>query len=524
VFDILIKNGIVYDGTGSDGEKLDVAINGGSIVAIGHLEPAEAKQVIDASGKAVAPGFIDCHSHSDLSAITNPLAESKVFQGVTTEIVGNCGVSAAPFHTEVLNGFLADFSDQLESKPSWHSLDDYFELVSKRGTSVNIASLIGHGNVRLLVVGLDEGLATPEQLRRMRQLIEQCVEQGAVGLSTGLIYPPGMYADTNELVECARALKTAHGIYASHIRSEGDKLIEAICETIEIGRRAEVPVHISHLKTSGKANWSKLDRVFEEIEQARNEGVRVTCDRYPYIAGATWLAAVLPDWAQAGGRDLILDRLRDVSRRARIQTELEQANPAGDRWYRVMVTSVKDRVGEDFEGLTVAEIAGMRGVEPAAAVVDLLIETDLGAGAIMFSMCEENMRRILKKPYVMIGSDAWAIRVDDERGKVHPRAYGTFPRVLGRLVREGLFSLAEAVHKMTGMPAETFRLAKRGFLREGCFADVVVFDPDRIMDPATYEKPNQYPAGIECAIVNGRVTVQNGSHTGARAGRVLRGT
>jgi len=524
VFDVLIKGGILHVGTFGPGQKLDIAVAGDTIAAIGHLEEVEAERVIDATGMVVAPGFIDCHSHSDLSIIADPLADSKLRQGVTTEIVGNCGTSAAPFHEEIFSGFMADFRDELLKKPSWRSLRDYFDVIEKQGIATNVASLVGHGNIRLLVIGSGGGAATRKQLRDMRTLVKQCMREGAIGFCTGLIYPPGMYADTAELTECARALKRANGVYASHIRSEGDAVLEAVREAIEIGRRAEVTVHISHLKVSGQANWPKLDRVFEEIERARNEGIQVTCDRYPYTAGATWLAAVLPDWAQAGGRESILKRLASESERERIEEELRKTYGTDDRWRRIMVVSVKDRVGEDVEGLMVAEIAEMRHTEPASVVADLLVETDLRAGAITFSMSEENMRRVLKRPYVMIGSDAWAVRAAPGQRYTHPRAYGTFPRVLGRLVREGLFSLLEAIHKMTGMPAETFHLTRRGLLQEGWFADIVVFDPERVIDLATYQEPHQYPVGIEYVIVNGRIAVEAGNITGECAGRVLRGT
>jgi N-acyl-D-amino-acid deacylase len=524
VFDILIKNGTVYSGAGGDGERLDVAIAGDAIAAMGRFEAAQAAHVVDATGMAVAPGFIDVHSHSDLSILASPLAQSKVHQGVTTEIVGNCGLSAAPFHEETVGELIEGVDESLLPEPEWSSFSDYFDLVAGRGASVNIASHVGHGNVRAIVIGLDEKVASENQLEQMRELVERSMQEGAIGLSTGLIYPPGMYAGTDEVVACARALKAANGVYVSHIRSEGYKLVEAVQEAIQIGKRAEVPVHIAHLKASDPSHWSKLDRVFDEIEAARNEGVQVTCDRYPYTAGATWLAAVLPDWAQAGGRDAILARLRDPTERDKIVPELRKRDTTGDRWQRVMVASVKGGGGEDLVGLTVEEVAELRGVEPAAAVVGLLLETNLGASAIFFSMSEEHMRRVLTKPYVMIGSDSWATAVETEGVQTHPRACGTFPRVLGRLVREGLFPLAEAVHKMTGLPAQTFHLTRRGLLREGWYADIVVFDPERVFDPATYEEPHRYPAGIECVIVNGKVTVQKSEHTGERAGRVLRGT
>lgn len=523
MFDILVKGGILYDGAGGEGQKVDIAVAGDTIEAIGHFDADRAEHVIDATGMAVAPGFIDCHSHSDLSIIADPLADSKLRQGVTTEIVGNCGTSAAPFHEEILSGFMADFRDELLKKPSWHTFRDYFDLIENQGTVTNIASHVGHGNIRLLAIGSDEGAATRKGLRGMRALVKQCMKEGAIGFCTGLIYPPGMYADTAELVECARALKRADGIYASHIRSEGDGVLEAVGEAIEIGRRAEVPVQISHLKVSGQPNWPKLDRVFEEIERARDEGIQVTCDRYPYTAGATWLAAVLPDWAQAGGRESILKRLASATERERIESELRKTYGTNDRWRRIMVVSVKDRVGDDIEGLMVAEVAELRRAEPTSVVIDLLAETDLGAGAITFSMSEENMRRVLKKPYVMIGSDAWSVRAKPGQRYTHPRAYGTFPRVLGRLVRDGTLSLPAAIHKMTGMPAERFHLSKRGLLRDGWFADIVVFDPESILDLATYQEPHQYPVGIEYVIVNGTIAVDAGAATGECAGRVLRG-
>jgi len=516
VFDILIKNGTLYDGAGGRGEKLDIGITGDTIASIGRIEQDQAARVIDATGMAVTPGFIDCHSHSDLTVMVEPLADSKLRQSVTTEIVGNCGTSAAPFHPDILSGFMSEYTDKLASKPLWESFSAWFGLIESQGVLTN-------GNVRLAVIGTDEGAATHDQPDAMRDLVGRCMDEGVLGLTTGLIYPPGMYADTAELVECAKGLEKANGVYVTHMRSEGDRLIESILETIEIGRRAQVPVHISHLKASGQPNWSKLDRAFEEIERAIDEGVEVTCDRYPYTAGATWLGAVLPDWAQAGGRESILKRLENPGDRARIEEELTQ-NHETDRWQRVMVVGVKGRVGEDLEGLTVAEIAEIEDVNPPAAIVELLVKTGLSTGALMFSMNEENMRPVIAKPYVMVGSDAWAVRAETAEGHTHPRSYGTFPRVLGRLVRDGVLSLPEAVHKMTGMPAETFHLAKRGLLRESWFADVVVFDPKRVLDLATYAEPHQYAVGIEYVIVNGKIAVEGGKHTGERAGRVLRGT
>jgi len=524
MFDIVIRNGTVYDGRSVEGRQVDVAVESERIADVGRLDDAEARETVDAAGLVVAPGFIDTHSHSEIALLVCPSADSKVLQGVTTEIVGNCGMSAAPLLGPCLDHLSHMWDEEHDVRPSWQTLAGYFTYVEEQvGIAVNIASLVGHGNLRGGIVGYDDTAATEENIDVMTRLADEAMAEGAVGVSSGLIYPPGVFATTDELAAVARSAARGGGIYASHIRSENERLLEAVDEAIDIARRADIAVHISHIKASRRRNWDKLPRALEAIDSARREGLDVTCDCYPYTASWTDLDALLPHWMYDGGPERELARLKDPETRRRIETELNAREPDPSFWQRVMVSWVGDEYA-DIEGLTIAEIAVARGVEPVTTLMDVLVEYKLLATGVFFFMSEENVRAALRYRHSTIGSDS-SVRVVPPlaaRGKPHPRAAGTFPRVLGKYVREGVLTLGEALCKMTGAAAERFSLKDRGAVAPGFYADLVVFDPARVCDLATYEDPSLPPAGIERVWVNGTLVAEDGRVTGSLPGRVLR--
>jgi N-acyl-D-amino-acid deacylase len=524
VLDLLIRGGLVVDGTGAPARPADVAIEGDRIAAVERLPEARARRVVDATGLAVAPGFIDMHSHADYTLPGLPTADSKVHQGFTLEVVGNCGASPAPVDAERRAAVMETAG--LATPPlawDWSSFGSFLDRLRRPGTSVNVAALVGHGTVRIHAMGMRDDAPTPAERSAMETAVRRAMGEGAAGLSTGLIYPPGVYADTDEIVALARVVARAGGFYASHIRGEGDTLLEAIAEAIEVGRRAGLPVQISHLKASGRPNWPKLARAIEVIEAARAEGLDVTADMYPYTAGSTTLTALLPPWAHVGGRPALLARLGDPAERARLRAALEGPGLAhGAGWEAISICACPPRPA--WEGRTLQELAAERGTAPAETVLDVLHEAGGEAEMILFMMSEDNVTRGLGYSQVMIGSDGEgrAARGPYATGKPHPRNYGTCPRFLGHYVRErGILPLEEAVRKMTGLPASRLRLPDRGVVRPRAYADVVVFDPERIADTATFQDPHRYPAGIPWVLVNGEPVVAEGRHTGARPGRVL---
>jgi N-acyl-D-amino-acid deacylase len=526
VLDVLIAGGTVLDGTGAAPRPADVAIEGERVRAVERLPGAAAGQVIDATGLVIAPGFIDMHSHGDFVLTGLPTADSKVHQGFTLEVVGNCGASPAPL-TPARRQDVIDTS-ALTLPPlrwDWTSFGSYLDQVRKAGPSINVAALVGHGTVRLAAMGPGDGRPGPAEIQAMQGHVRQAMEEGAVGLSTGLIYPPGVFADTEEIVALASAAAGAGGFYASHIRGEGDTLLAAIAEAIEVGRRARLPVQISHLKAAGRTNWPKMAEAIALIERARAEGLDVTADMYPYPAGSTSLTALLPTWAHAGGRDALLARLADPAARARIRAELDGPGLAADAgWPSIVISGCP--AAPRHEGRTLAEIAAERGQPESEAVMDVLREVRAEADMILFMMSEDNVALGLRQPWVMIGSDGEGRAAEGPyaTGKPHPRNYGTCPRFLGHYVRERtVVPLAEAVRKMTSLPAAKLRLRDRGQLRPGAFADVVVFDPNTVADAATFTDPHRYPRGMPWVLVNGRPVVAGGRHTGARPGRVLSG-
>ncbi|MBI9046300.1 MAG: D-aminoacylase [Anaerolineaceae bacterium] len=521
MFDLIIKNGLVVDGSGDPGELKDIGIIADRIEKIGDLSGEVAHNTIDAKDMVVAPGFIDIHSHADATLPVLPTADSKVYQGVTTEVVGNCGFSTAPFSEELMNNFPLGGEGILWN---WKTFEDYFEVLSKSGISVNVVPLVGHATVRLAVMGMVDREPTDEEMREMKNQVEMAMQSGAAGFTTGLIYPPSVYGSTDEIVELAKVAAKYGGIYTSHIRGEGDTVLEAVDEAIEIGRQAGLPVEISHLKASNRPNWEKMTLILNKIEQAREEGLDITADMYPYPASNTTLTALIPSWAHVGGRDAMLSRLRGAERekiRQELHAEAERSKP--DFWDRVIVSECVK--AKHFEGKSVAAVSEEMHKAPEDALMDLLLEVDGEASMIQFMMSEENIALGLKQPFVMIGSDGEGRSTQGvlSGGKPHPRNYGTFARVLRKYVREDqVLTLEEGIHKMTGMPARKMNLQARGLLKEQYFADVVVFDASKINDASTFQDPHQYAQGIKFLFVNGETVIQNGVHTELKPGRILR--
>ncbi|HTZ16851.1 MAG TPA: D-aminoacylase [Dissulfurispiraceae bacterium] len=521
MIDYLIRNGSVIDGGGAGPAMLNIGITDDLVSFIGTEEPA-AGTVIDANGLFVAPGFIDTHAHSEFTLLADGRAEGKLSQGVTTEINGNCGLSAAPLLGEALERREVDMKE-LDIEERWSTFEEYFEILQRKGIALNFATLCGQGNIRASVMGYRNGLPTNTEMAEMKRLLSDALQAGTKGLSTGLIYPPGVYSSPEEIAELAGVLsESPAGIYASHMRSEGDRLIEAIEETLKIGRESGAPVHISHIKTSGEHNWHKIDSVVSLIEEAIASGLRVTCDRYPYIASSTDLDTVVPAWVYEGGVEEELRRLKDPAIRSKISSDLAPKDDA--YWKSVYVSSAVKAENKWMEGESIFEIAAKVGRHPAEAVLDIIIEEKARAGAIFFSMCEENLRRFLALPYTMIGSDS-SVRSfsgTTRSGKPHPRGFGSFPRFIGRYVRdEKLLDLPQAIRRITSMPAGIFGIERRGFIRKGFYADLVIFDYDAIRDDADFRDPFRISQGIVHVFVNGKISFSGGEFTGARAGMVL---
>jgi len=522
--DILIKGGTVYDGSLADPSVKDIAVSGDTIAALGTFHVNEADMVIDAEGLAVAPGFIDTHAHSDFTILADPRAQGKVSQGVTTEINGNCGMSAAPLFSKAFERRQGDLKD-LGIGERWNTLDEYYGLIEKRGIALNLATLAGHGNIRGSVMGYEDRMPTEDDFSKMSVLLSATLDEGAIGLSTGLIYPPGVYAKTEELIWLAKILKKKELIYTSHMRSEGETLIESVQEVIRIGREADVKVHISHIKTAGEKNWQKAERVISLLEEARGSGIRLTCDRYPYIASSTDLDSLLPAWTYEGGNDEELKRLMHPVDRERIRQELQCQAGKRDYWKAVIIASVDSEKNTWMEGKTIAEISASLKLSEIDTLFRVLIDERLRAAAIFLSMSEENLGKFLSLPYCMIGSDSSARSFDGptRKGRPHPRGFGTFPRFLGRYAGDsGRVSLSEAIYRSTSLPAETFCLERRGSIREGMYADLVLFDPKTIMDRATFDDPYQRPSGIPHVLVNGTPVIREGAFAGNFPGRILR--
>jgi N-acyl-D-amino-acid deacylase len=525
MLDILIRNGTVVDGSGGARFRADVAVAEGRIVDVGALEGAEAATVLDASGHVVTPGFVDMHSHADFTLPILPTADSLVHQGITTAVIGQCGASPAPLSeaTRALVAAAAGNSDVPLPWEEWSTFASYLDYLRKTGLSLNVVPLVGQGAVRSAVIGFTADAPNADEMARMQAEVVRAMEEGAIGLSTGLIYPPGSYAKTEELIELTRPVGERGGFYFSHIRGEGDTLLEAIAEAIRIGRETGAAVQISHYKAAGRENWDKAQRGLELIDQAREEGLDVTADMYPYLAGGTALAAALPEWAQEGGNDAVLERLADQNTRARMQADMQSTGFFRIiEWDQVLISNSPHN--RAYEGRYVADLAAEAGKSPFVWVFDALAETQLDMGMVIFMMSEENRKRELRHPAMMIGTDGAGMATEGplSKGVPHPRSFGTFARVLGHYVREGqVISLEEAIWKMSGFPAQKLRWTDRGLIRPGYHADLVVLDAERVADQASYDSPHHYPAGMPYVIVNGELVVRSGTHTQALPGAVL---
>ncbi|MGQ4808614.1 D-aminoacylase [Candidatus Entotheonellaceae bacterium PAL068K] len=526
-FDLLIKHGTVIDGTGASGVAADIGVSGGRITAIAPALAGSVIREIDAGGRVVSPGFIDVHTHSDFTLLGFPGADSKVRQGITTEVVGNCGFSPAPVAPPTL-GLLKEYVGFLNPNLpwDWQRLGEFYQRVSEQGCAMNFAPLVGHGAVRIAVMGFDNRPPTANELAQMQRLVGEAMEDGAFGLSSGLIYTPGCYGDTDELIALARVAGQAGGLYATHMRGEGGTLEEAIAEALRIGEEARIPVQISHLKASGRENWGKMERALRMLEEGCEQGIAVTADIYPYIAGSTTMTSLFPAWALEGGVERFLTRLGDPDARPRIIDEVQGGREGWSRangsvsWDDILVSSCQYQ--KQFEGQTVAQIATAMAKSPPDAMMDFLLAEHGKASIILFMMSEDNVARGLAHPMLMIGSDSLAMAAG-RGGKPHPRTYGTFPRVLGKYVRQdGLITLEDGVRKMTSMAAEKFGLTDRGVLAEGKVADITIFDAATVADLATFAEPHQYPAGIDCVIVNGQVVVEHGVQHPVLPGQVLK--
>lgn len=514
--EIIIRNAEIVDGGGGPSYRGDIGINADRIEIIGNLSNLKAEKEIDANGLVAAPGFIDIHSHSDFTLPINPLAESKIRQGVTTEVVGNCGSSPAPLNSKNKQDF---FIENPHLPLVWESFGQYLESLSTTGLAVNVVPLVGHSTIRSYAIGFVNRPPTNEELLQMNYVIAQALEEGAWGMSTGLIYPPGSYAATNELIELSRGVARRGGFYFSHIRGESSMLLDSIQEAIKIGETAGISVQIAHLKAVREENWHLLPMAIQLIEQARARGVDLMADRYPYTAASNSLADQLPKWSHEGGHEALLARLGDPSERKRILNDLSAMNHP---WEKVFVSYSPNST--DLEGQTVKDIAEQRSMDPDELVLQILEETKVMISIVDFVMSEENLRTVLKHPLVMLGSDGEARKLNGPlgEGRPHPRSYGTFPRLLGRYVREErLLSLPEAVFKMSGMPAARLGITDRGRLSRGMRADLVLFDPNTVIDRASFTEPHRYPLGIQYVLVNGRLVITPAGHTGALPGRIL---
>ncbi len=530
VFDVIIRGGTVYDGTGAAGRRADVGVRGDRIAAVGDLAGSQAPLIVDASGHAVAPGFINMLSWATVSLLADGRSQGDIRQGVTTEIFGE-GSSMGPFNDAMKKRAYEEMGD-IKYEITWSTLADYLGTLERRGISPNVASFIGATTIREYVIGLEDRKPTEAQLEEMRALVRTEMEAGALGIGSSLIYAPAFYASTEELIELCKVAAKYRGTYISHMRSEGGRLLEAVEELIRISREAGIPAEIYHLKAAGQANWPKLDQVIAKVETARKEGLKITADMYTYTAGATGLDAAMPPWVLDGGYPAAFKRLRDPATRAKIAEAIRKGGPDWENLYvaagspdRVILVEFKNEKLKPLTGLTLTEAARRRGEDPVDTVMNLVLEDESRVGAVYFMMSEDNLKKQIRLPWVSFGSDASSMspELPFTRSSAHPRAYGNFARLLGKYVREEkVIPLEEAIRRLTGLPATNLELDRRGFIREGMFADIVVFDPATVADRATFEKPHQFAVGMKHVFVNGGHVLKDGEHTGAKPGRALR--
>lgn len=530
-YDVIVQGGTVFDGTGSPGRLADVAIRGDRIAGVGDFSRATAKNVIDAHGLAVAPGFINMLSWSVQSLIVDGRSQSDLRQGVTTEIFGE-GESMGPVNDRVRAHMLREQGD-IKYDIKWNTLSEYLLYLQEHGVSCNVASFIGATTIRENVIGFEDKQPTPQQLDEMRELVRREMEAGALGIGTALIYPPAFYARTEELIELCKVAAKYRGKYISHMRSEGNQLLEAFAELERISREAHIPVELYHIKALGQKNWPKMEILLDRIEEARKEGLPIRANMYTYIAGGTGLDACLPPWTQDGGYPALVQRLHDPEMRKKIAAEMVADSDKWENLYlaagspdRIILADFSSEKLKPLAGKSLAEVARMRGRDPVETIMDLIVENEIRIGAMYFLMSEENVQKEIARPWISFGSDEASQAPEGVflKSIPHPRAYGNFARVLGKYVREEkALTLPEAIRRLSALPATNLELDHRGFLQEGMFADVVVFDPATIADHATFDNPRQYATGVKDVVVNGVEVLKDGEHTGAKPGRALWG-
>src|SRR6266849_5118306 len=530
-FDVIIKGGSVYDGAGGEPQHVDLALRNDRIAGIGDFKKTNAKVIVDATGLAVAPGFINMLSWSNESLIQDGRSQSEIRQGVTTEIMGE-GESMGPVNDAIRAHMLRQQKD-IHYEIKWNTLAEYLRYLEARGISCNVASFLGATTVREYVIGFEDKAPTPQQLDEMRDIVRKEMEAGALGIGTSLIYPPAFYAKTDELIELCKVAAKYQGKYISHMRSEGNRLLEALDELIRISREAGIPAEVYHIKAAGKQNWGKIDDLLSRIEATQKEGLKITANMYTYTAAGTGLDACLPPWTEDGGYPALFKRLRDPAMREKIAAQVKAPSDEWENLYlaagapeKILLVGFKSEKLRPLTGKSLAEVAKMRGKDPITTIMDLIAEDESRIGTIYFLMSEENVKKEMVRPWISFCSDEASQAPEGVflKSNPHPRAYGNFARVLGKYVREEkVISLAEAVRRLSGLPATNLGLDHRGFIKEGMFADVVVFDPATIADHATFEKPHQYAIGVKQVFVNGVQVIKDGEHTGAKPGRALWG-
>jgi N-acyl-D-amino-acid deacylase len=530
-YDVVIRGGTVYDGTGAPGRRADVALRGDTVAAIGDLSSSQGNLVLDATGLAVAPGFVNMLSWSTDTLIADGRSQGEIRQGITTEIFGE-GWSMGPVNDVVRRQIAQDQVD-IHYDVTWTSLAEYLSHLEKRGVAPNVASFVGATTVRQYVLGLEDRKPTASQLDAMRALVKKAMEEGALGVGSSLIYAPASYSTTEELIELCKVAARFKGKYISHLRSEGDRLLEAVDELIRISREAGLPAEIYHLKAAGEANWPKMDEVIAKVEAARRQGLKITADMYTYTAGSTGFNACVPRWALEGGIPALVKRIGEPESRARIVREMQTPGMGFENLClaagspdRILLVGFKTDALKALTGKTLAEAARLRGTDPWDTILNLIAEDVARIQVVFFLMSEENLRKEVQLPWVSFGSDAGSMAPQGVflKSSTHPRAYGNFARLLGKYVRdEKRVTLEEAIRRLSGLPAANLGLDRRGLLKEGMFADVVVFDPATIADRATFESPHQYAVGMRHVLVNGVLVLKDGEHTGALPGRALKG-
>lgn len=530
-FDVIIRGGTVYDGTGGQERHVDVAIRGDRIAGLGDFSKSSAATIVNAKGLAVAPGFINMLSWSTESLIQDGRSQSEIRQGVTTEIMGE-GESMGPVNGRVREHMLREQKD-IKYDVKWNTLTEYLQYLEKRGISCNVASFIGATTIREYVIGFDDRAPTPDELNQMRELVRREMEAGALGIGTSLIYPPAFYAKTDELIELCKVAAQYQGKYISHMRSEGNQLLQALDELIRIAREANIPAEVYHIKAAGRKNWSKIDSLLSRIESAQKEGLNIRANMYTYTAAGTGLDACLPPWTEEGGYPALFKRLRDPATRAKIAAQVKIDSDKWENLYldagspdKILLVGFKSEKLKPLTGKSLAEVAKIRGKDPIETIMDLIAEDESRIDSVYFLMAEENVKKEIRKPWISFGSDEASQAPEGVflKSNPHPRAYGCFARVLGKYVRdEKVITLPQAIRKLSSLPATNLGLDHRGLLQEGMFADVVVFDPVTMADRATFDKPHQYAVGMKHVFVNGVQVIRDGEHTGAKPGRALWG-